>query len=183
MMRDQMSLPQPKQKDPPGALAVQNQDQEEEEDCIIQIAKRAKEEWETFHLEHPDIDEEIFVEAQRFCLEQWFLHHGITLADLPAFEEAEAHFAFEVQERAAEIEAIAGMMDDPIYCDALSLGGLTATQAQERRKRVRAAIKELSSKPAPYLAGKINQLRAPEQAQQREQEAQQRPQEVRQESE
>src|SRR5260370_4930 len=178
MMRDQMSLPQPKQKDPPGALAVQNQDQEEEEDCIIQIAKHAKEEWETFHLEHPDIDEEIFIEAQRFCLKQWFLHHGITLADLPAFEEAETHFACEVQERVAEIEAIAAMMDNPIYWEALSLGVLIATQAQERSKRVREAIKELSSKTAPYLAGKINTLRAPEQAQQREQEAQERLEEV-----
>src|SRR5947207_312130 len=83
-------------------------------DFIIQVAKRAKEEWESFHLEHPDIDEETFRQAQRFCLKQWFLEQGTVLADLPAFEQAEKHFECEVQERAAHIQAIAEMMADPI---------------------------------------------------------------------
>src|SRR5260370_12746925 len=79
MTRDPTSFPQPKQKDPPGVLAVQNQDQEErkeEEDFIIQIAKRAKEEWETFHLEHPDIDERS--EERRVgkeCRSRWSPYH------------------------------------------------------------------------------------------------------------
>src|SRR6266699_192927 len=121
MTMNQTSLSQPKQKDQPAALAEQDQEQEEreafEEDFVIQVVKRAKEEWKTFHLEHPDIDEETFVEAQRFCLKQWFLQHGTTLADLPSFGQAEKHFAFEVQERAVHIEAITEMMEDPIYWD------------------------------------------------------------------
>ena len=89
MTRDQTSLSQPKQKDQSRVLAVQDQEDRKafEEDFVIQVAKRAKEEWETFHLEHPDIDEETFVEAQRFCLKQWFLRHGTMLADLPALNK------------------------------------------------------------------------------------------------
>src|SRR2546430_12496728 len=113
MTMNQTSPSQPKQRDQSGALAVQDQNQEDikkrEEDFIIQVAKRAKEEWETFHLEHPDIDEETFRQAQRFCVKEWFLQHRTTLADLPALERAEKHFACEVQERAAKIEAITEM--------------------------------------------------------------------------
>src|SRR5579859_1979508 len=161
MTRDQMSLPQLKQKDQSIVLADQDQYQEErkEEDFIIQIAKRAKEEWETFHLEHPNIDEETFVEAQRFCVKLWFLQHGTTFADLPAFEEAEKHFEWEVRERAAEIETIAAMMDNPITQEAPFLSAHIASRAQERSKQAREAITALSSKTAPYLAGKINILR------------------------
>src|SRR5260370_20967254 len=187
MTGDLTLLPQPKQKDQPGTLAVQNQDQEDgkefEEDFVIQVIKHAKEEWETFHLEHPDIDEETFVEAQRFCLKQWFLQHGTTLADLPAFGQAEKHFACEVQERAAHIEAITEMMEDPIYWDAQFLGAHIIVQAQEQSTRAREAIKQLSSKTTQYLDEKISQLRAREQAQGREQEARERLESVRQDVE
>src|SRR2546423_6267479 len=144
------------QKDQQVALIVQDQDEEEskEEDFIIQVAKRAKEEWETFHLEHPDIDEETFVQAQRFCIKEWFLQHGTLLADLPAFEQAEKHFACEVQERAAKIEAITEMMADPIYEEAQFLAAYITAQAQERSKQAREAIQESSSHQARYLAGK-----------------------------
>src|SRR5260370_27634102 len=169
MTGDLTLLPQPKQKDQPGTLAVQNQDQEDgkefEEDFVIQVIKHAKEEWETFHLEHPDVDEETFVEAQRFCLKQWFLQHGTTLADLPAFGQAEKHFAFEVQERADHIEAITEMMEDPIYWDAELSSVYITAQAQERSTRAREAIKQLSSDTTPYPARKISQLRGIEQAQ------------------
>src|SRR6266571_6536760 len=147
MMRDQMSLLQPKQKDQSRVLAVQDQEDRKafEEDFVIQVAKRAKEEWETFHLEHPDIDEETFRQAQQFCLKQWFLQHGTTLADLPAFEQAEKQFKCEVERRAAEIQAITAMTDNPIYWDTQCLGAYITAQAQERSKRVREAINELNS--------------------------------------
>src|SRR6266699_433790 len=98
MTIDQTSPPQPKQRGQPETLTIQDQEQEEreafEEDFVVQVIKRAEEEWETFHLEHPDVDEETFRQAQRFCLKQWFLQHGIVLADLPAFGRAEKHFAY-----------------------------------------------------------------------------------------
>src|SRR5438876_15102 len=53
MTMSQMSPSQPNQKDQSAVLAVQDQNQEEikkqAEDFIIQVAKRAQEEWETFH--------------------------------------------------------------------------------------------------------------------------------------
>src|SRR5690348_8219543 len=109
-------------EDPHAALAVQ--DQEEEQSFIAQFSMRAREAWETFHLEHPDVDEEMFRQAQRLYVKQWFLQEGILLSDLPAFERAKKHFECDVIGRVAEIQeqVTTAMMIGPLYREMPSLG-------------------------------------------------------------
>src|SRR5207248_132238 len=88
---------------------------------------------ETFHRQHPDIDEETFCEAQRFCVKQWLVQRDISLCNLPAFERAHMHFIGEVLQRAAELQAIS-MMTISTYQEAQSLADDIAAQAQDRAK-------------------------------------------------
>jgi len=181
---NQRSLPKSKHEDQQLAALVQDQEdiKKVKEDIIVQILMRARKEWEAFHHQHPDIDEETFCQAQRFCVKQWLLQGGIVLSDLPAFERAQDHFAFEVIERATEIEVTTLMMKDP-FPMVRSLAAPIAAQAQLRSKRLREVIGELSSKKGSYLAGKVDRLRAPGQARDREKEAQERANMVRQDIE
>src|SRR2546429_3716861 len=187
MIMNQTSFPESQHEDLQVAMALRDQEEIEkrEENFIVQVAARAREEWETFHLEHPDIDEETFRQAQRFCVKQWFLQEGALLSDLPAFERAKKHFEFEVKGRAAEIQeqVTTAMMTGLIYQEAQSLGVHIATQARQRSKRAHEALEELSSDRAPYLMGKIQKLRASGQAQEREKESQERVQRARQDIE
>src|SRR6266576_4896654 len=137
MIMKQTSLPASHREDLQVALAVRDQEEVEkrEESFIAQVAVRAKKEWETFHLDHPDVNEETFRQAQRFCIKQWLLQEGTVLSDLPAFERAKKHFEFEVKGRVVEIQMITAMMEDPIYPAAWSLGAEIAAQARQRSKR------------------------------------------------
>src|SRR4051794_31404316 len=93
-------------------MSVHNQEggKTGKEDFLAQVVMRAGKEWEAFHLQHPDVDEETFYQAQRFCVKEWFFQRGTILCNLRAFVQAQKHFGYEIQERAAEIQATSIMI-------------------------------------------------------------------------
>ena len=172
----QTSLPASQRQVQHAAAFLQDQDQDQEgerkreENFIVQMLMRARKEWETFHRQHPDVDEETFCEAQRLCVKQWMLQRGIVLCSLSAFERARKYLEGEVQKCVDELD-ILSLMTTYTYREARALGNRMTAQAQQRSTQAHKTMIEVSSKKVSYLVDKVNRLRAPGQAQDRVKEA------------
>jgi len=55
--------------------------QEREAHFVARVTELARKEWETFHLEHPDADEETLRQTQRFCVQQWVTQKATLLSE------------------------------------------------------------------------------------------------------